>query len=349
MNAEYTDFVQKAASRRELALLTCEFLEKAGSAPAALLQHQHRPDALTVLYAHDRAFSVENWSARLKKDGLASLKDFISSNTDYFSFVGSPPPYRKPFYIFVFTDRPSREIIELLHIWLHLDTLIGKTESNLAENLSVEWANLVSQLLHDTSSLIQLASQNEMSAELQKRLQYQTHVQDNLLFYIRPVEIIRAPLPVKDLIIHSLQMSNFDYKNFSLMISEKVTDIVIDAETFAKAFNEVVRNAMTAVEQRPDKISISVDREEGRSPFLTYDWLKIAVHDQGKGIIPDFLDYICEPFFTTRKSEGHSGFGLTIAKKIIEAHEGQLIIDSVAEEGTTVTFYLPVLTSDTYE
>lgn len=349
MNTGYLEFVQNAASREELATQTYEYLKNSGYAAKALLLHQHRPQALSVLHRNEDTFSAEDWAQRIREGNLPDQPDFMESGKDYFSFIGGRPPYRQPFYLFVFSSAPSAEVKEILRAWQRLDRMTVQIERSIKEEFSVEWANLISQLLHDTSSLMQLASQGAPSEELQKRLKYQTHVQDNLLFYIRPVDLIRSPLPVKDLIRHALQMSNLDHQNFSLTISEEVTDIVIDAETFAKAFNEIVRNALTAVEEQPDKISITVDREGGNSPFLTYDWIKITVRDKGKGIIADFVDYIGEPFFTTRKSEGHGGFGLTNAKKIIEAHEGQLIIESEPEEGTAVTFYLPMLNADDYE
>jgi len=349
MNTDYLDFVHSAASREELAMRTFDYLKLIGKTPEALLHHRHRPEALTVIRSQEDTFSAKTWAKAARNSEIPAQPDFMVSGEKYVSFIGGAPPYRQPFYIFVFTAEPSQKIKEIMHSWQRIDMLTVKIENTVKEDLSVEWANLISQLLHDTSSLIQLVSKNETSAELDRRLNYQTSVQDKLLYYIRPIDIIRSPLPVKDLINHSLQMANIDHEKISLTLSDKVTDIVIDAETFAKAFNEIVRNALTAVEHRPEKISISVDIVQGHSPCLAYDWLKITIHDRGKGIISDFIEYISEPFFTTRKSEGHAGFGLTNAKKIIEAHEGQLSINSVPEEGTAVTFYLPVLSSDDYE
>ena len=67
--------------------------------------------------------------------------------------------------------------------------------------------------------------------------------------------------------------------------------------------------------------------------------LQVAVSDSGTGIAPDDAVHIFEPFFTT-KSNG-MGMGLAISRTIIEAHGGELWMQSSAMEGTTFTFILP--------
>ena len=54
------------------------------------------------------------------------------------------------------------------------------------------------------------------------------------------------------------------------------------------------------------------------------DYVVFAVADTGSGIAPDLLEQVTEPFFTTRNTG--VGLGLTVARKIIEDHHGQLSI-----------------------
>jgi signal transduction histidine kinase len=66
---------------------------------------------------------------------------------------------------------------------------------------------------------------------------------------------------------------------------------------------------------------------------------RVRVRDVGPGIAADVLERIFTPFFTT-KARG-TGLGLATAKRIVEAHAGQIAIVSSPDEGTTVIIELP--------
>jgi signal transduction histidine kinase len=68
--------------------------------------------------------------------------------------------------------------------------------------------------------------------------------------------------------------------------------------------------------------------------------LRLQVIDTGPGIAPDQLRRIFELFFTT-KSSG-TGFGLAVAKKIVERHGGTIVVESTVGKGTTFTIELPL-------
>jgi len=72
------------------------------------------------------------------------------------------------------------------------------------------------------------------------------------------------------------------------------------------------------------------------------DGFRIEVRDFGKGIPPENLPRVFEPFFTTGRGQGGSGLGMSIAFTIVTAHlEGSISIDSEVGQGTTVTVRLP--------
>ena len=70
---------------------------------------------------------------------------------------------------------------------------------------------------------------------------------------------------------------------------------------------------------------------------------QIAFIDGGPGIPAEIREQIFTPFFTT-KSRG-SGLGLPTAKRLIDAHNGQIAIDCPAAGGTTVVVRLPMGTA----
>ena len=102
-----------------------------------------------------------------------------------------------------------------------------------------------------------------------------------------------------------------------------------------QTLTEIVSNALDAM---PDGGQLSIDGSREPSDTGT-DGVTLAITDSGKGIPPEVLANVCEPFFTTR-AEG-TGLGLAIAKRYVEETGGRLSISSVVGQGTTVRLWLP--------
>jgi PAS domain S-box-containing protein len=71
----------------------------------------------------------------------------------------------------------------------------------------------------------------------------------------------------------------------------------------------------------------------------------IEIEDNGSGIPKNVMDNIFDPFFSTRK--GATGLGLSLAYRIIKAHNGEININSKTKKGTKVRIKLPLV--ETYE
>ena len=69
--------------------------------------------------------------------------------------------------------------------------------------------------------------------------------------------------------------------------------------------------------------------------------IMIQVRDAGKGISPEVLSRVFEPFFTSGKRNG-TGLGMAICKNIIERHRGEIHLTSAVGEGTIVSIWLPL-------
>lgn len=121
---------------------------------------------------------------------------------------------------------------------------------------------------------------------------------------------------------------------YGVNISFHMEDAGIKAESslFITAIMNFIDNACKA-----SKVGgkVSVTGELSGEDYI------ISVKDEGKGIAKDELDKIMEPFYMTDKSrarsQGGAGLGLALCKRIAELHEAKLKINSVINEGTTVT------------
>jgi two-component system sensor histidine kinase HydH len=71
------------------------------------------------------------------------------------------------------------------------------------------------------------------------------------------------------------------------------------------------------------------------------DRVAITVADTGRGIAPEHLPNIFKPFYTT-KGNG-TGLGLSLAKRIVEEHQGTIEVTSVPGKGTSMAVYLPLV------
>ena len=75
------------------------------------------------------------------------------------------------------------------------------------------------------------------------------------------------------------------------------------------------------------------------------EFVRIEVKDFGRGIPADIIDYVFERFYqanmTDQRVSGGTGLGLSIVRGIVEAHGGEISVDSVLEEYTRFVILLP--------
>ena len=109
--------------------------------------------------------------------------------------------------------------------------------------------------------------------------------------------------------------------------------------SLAHAFHEIFLNALqSAGAGSPRRVTVTLNAEpagEGRADLV------IAVRDSGGGFVADAAARATEPFFTTRNTG--VGLGLTIARRVIEAHQGRLDVRSRAQPADPdLTIRLPL-------
>jgi two-component system, NtrC family, sensor kinase len=120
-----------------------------------------------------------------------------------------------------------------------------------------------------------------------------------------------------------------------IMVELEIKDTILPVEHDPNQINQVLLNLLLNAIQSMDKpgvIRVSMQSDE--------DDVLITVADEGKGIPPEHLTNIFRPFFTTK---GHgTGLGLSLARRMVEAHSGHIDVTSVVGKGTQFSVRLPV-------
>ncbi|ACF14686.1 PAS/PAC sensor hybrid histidine kinase [Chloroherpeton thalassium ATCC 35110] len=117
----------------------------------------------------------------------------------------------------------------------------------------------------------------------------------------------------------------------------------VDKGQIQQAFSNLIINASQAM-PRGGHLYITFENRDvtnaNKEPNLEAGkYVKITVQDEGVGIDKKNIDYIFDPYFTTKQSG--SGLGLTTTYSIIKKHGGTIHVESELGVGTSVTLFLP--------
>jgi two-component system sensor histidine kinase HydH len=156
-------------------------------------------------------------------------------------------------------------------------------------------------------------------------------VQD-LLVFARPRELRTESVDLANLMGHTIDLLRRDpiFAAVETRIDGSPPLAKADPAQLQLVIQNVLMNAAQAMNGQ-GAITIKLADTEGRP--------SISIADAGPGMTPDVLELAFEPFFTT-KSRG-TGLGLPLAKRIVDAHGGEIRIETPAHGGTTVTLVLP--------
>jgi signal transduction histidine kinase len=117
----------------------------------------------------------------------------------------------------------------------------------------------------------------------------------------------------------------------------------LDKDLFKQALLNILFNAEQAM-PRGGAITIQAVLETDVAPRREAQadgtWVCLSIIDTGQGIPPDILAKVFQPFFSTKPNG--SGLGLPTTRKIVEAHNGVIDVESEPGKGTKITIKLPV-------
>lgn len=134
----------------------------------------------------------------------------------------------------------------------------------------------------------------------------------------------------------STELDSRGFKLNYFNYTDKATEVVADPEQIKRVINNIISNSLKYNDKEEGIINIRIKDQK--------DFVHFEIEDNGKGVAPEDLPYIFERFYRTDASrnskKGGSGIGLSIVKKIIEAHGGTIWAFSTLETGLSIHFIL---------
>ena len=116
-------------------------------------------------------------------------------------------------------------------------------------------------------------------------------------------------------------------------ISSDIPQIVGNPDEISQVWSNLIHNALYAMNYEG---TITIEA------YTFEDCVRISFTDTGSGVKPENIEKIFTTFYTTKPAGEGSGLGLDISKKIIEAHDGKIWIESQLGVGTTFHVQLPI-------
>lgn len=139
---------------------------------------------------------------------------------------------------------------------------------------------------------------------------------------------------LKDVIL--LLEPQWSAKNIEVSLSESTASIFADEDLLSQVWINLLNNS---IKFTPDggKITIAVSSGDAQ--------VQVAISDSGIGMTKETMTHVFERFYMADKarsrSAGGSGLGLSIVKKIVQMHHGQIDVESKLGEGTTFQVTMP--------
>ena len=240
-------------------------------------------------------------------------------------------------------------------------------------NFVINFSKMSSKLLDDLQDIVDgcadkldeddAADLKDITADLQENLaKIQEHgeraisIIRGILLQSRGKSGEKLPTDVGQLVHEYVWLSyhamRANDKSFNITIHEDIQEnmpqVMVIPQDLSRAVLNVMNNACYTVKERAgqegDGYTPTIDVKVSMTqPVAGEAELRIAITDNGMGMTPEVREKVFDTFFTTKPAGQGTGLGMSITYDVItKNHNGQLLLDTEPNVGTTFTFILPV-------
>jgi two-component system, NtrC family, sensor kinase len=242
--------------------------------------------------------------------------------------------------------KSERRRIEALHHEEHANRLasIGRLASGVAHEINnpLDIINQKTGLIIDLLTLEKQARPDQrllpLAEDVLEAVKRCGTITRQLLDFARHMEPCVEPVDMEEVISQVLALLETDARQRNITIQvppvPEIPGFACDRSSLVQIFLNLAENAITAM-GKTGTLTIAVTHE--KTGLVT-----IRVSDTGKGILPEDLPKIFEPFYTSRTDRWGAGLGLAITYGLIREMGGDIRVKSAVGKGTRFTLTLPV-------
>ena len=315
----------------------------------------------TILFKNSKLKELLNYSS------LNNIRQIKSLNEHLFHFIDTSKNSNKTLIEFTNERETEQLIVKIAPFKSFTNTIklitVQDIKQELDKNKTDSWMRLIKVMTHEimnsvapitsiadsllryyeptNTSPFQNFSETEQK-NISKGLNVIKTQSKNLLRFVDSYRsYISVPLPEKSIFkvhtllveVHNLMLPEANKKGVSFSVISTPTELELfaDRQQINQVLINLVQNSLQALKTNntiPCKLSIEAGIHSSNKKF-------IRVTDNGPGVPEEIIDDIFVPFFTTK--EQGTGIGLSLSKQIMHLHDGNILLHSKENDGTSFT------------
>ncbi|MCK5322761.1 MAG: hypothetical protein KAJ45_01400, partial [Desulfobulbaceae bacterium] len=220
---------------------------------------------------------------------------------------------------------------------------LGQLSGGIAHEIRNPLAgiNLFVDILNDEDKFERSNQEKEILNEIKDNIRKIDGIIKRVLDFAKPTATSSGNTDINLLINESIKLWSDKFRSEKIKLKLNLEEMLPDVHGDPIGLQQVISNLLlNSIEAVTKGGVLQITTFKGMSSFCEdREVVFIKVKDNGPGIMPEHLESIFNPFFTTKASG--TGLGLAIMHQIIERHGGTITVESVPDRETTFTIELP--------